>query len=109
MTVPDLHTVINSSSWNSLFSTPEQLVQNMDRFEELGTFTTIVDAGSLTAAADRLEVAKSAVSRRLKDLEARLGVQLLQRTTRQPETRALTYSLDDHQKELRHDRPHRTE
>lgn len=54
----------------------------MDRFEELGTFTTIVDAGSLTAAADRLEVAKSAVSRRLKDLEARLGVQLLQRTTR---------------------------
>ena len=54
----------------------------MDRFEELSTFTTIVDAGSLTAAADRLEVAKSAVSRRLKELEERLGVQLLQRTTR---------------------------
>lgn len=54
----------------------------MDRFEELQTFVRVVDSGSLSAAADKLNLAKSAVSRRLADLEARLGVQLLQRTTR---------------------------
>ncbi len=53
-----------------------------DRFSELRAFVTVVDSGSLTAAADRLEVAKSAVSRRLRALEDRLGVELLRRTTR---------------------------
>lgn len=54
----------------------------MDRFEEMHTFVRVVEAGSLSAAADRLDIAKSAVSRRLAELEARLGVQLLNRTTR---------------------------
>ena len=54
----------------------------MDRFEEMRTFIRVVEAGSLSAAADRLGIAKSAVSRRLSDLETRLGVQLLNRTTR---------------------------
>ena len=54
----------------------------MDRFEEIHTFIRVVDNGSLSAAADNLNLAKSAVSRRLSDLESRLGVQLLQRTTR---------------------------
>lgn len=54
----------------------------MDRFEEMQTFVRVVRAGSLSAAAERLDIAKSAVSRRLADLEARLGVQLLTRTTR---------------------------
>jgi DNA-binding transcriptional LysR family regulator len=56
--------------------------RTMDRFEEMQTFVRVVEAGSLSAAADRLDIAKSAVSRRLADLEARLGVQLLNRTTR---------------------------
>ena len=55
----------------------------MDRFEDLRAFVQVVESGSLTRAADRLQVATSAVSRRLKDLEDRLGTQLLQRTTRQ--------------------------
>lgn len=55
----------------------------MDRFEDLRAFVQVVESGSLTRAADRLDVATSAVSRRIKDLEARLGTQLLQRTTRQ--------------------------
>ncbi|MCW8826525.1 MAG: LysR family transcriptional regulator [Gammaproteobacteria bacterium] len=54
----------------------------MDRFEEMRTFVRVVEAGSLSAAADRLDIAKSAVSRRLAELESRLGVQLLNRTTR---------------------------
>lgn len=54
----------------------------MHRFEDLQAFVTVVEAGSFTAAADRLGVAKSAVSRRVSELEDRLGVQLLRRTTR---------------------------
>lgn len=54
----------------------------MDRFEDLQTFVAVVEAGSFTAAAERLDTAKSAVSRRVSALEERLGVQLLRRTTR---------------------------
>ncbi|MGI9201783.1 MAG: LysR substrate-binding domain-containing protein [Woeseiaceae bacterium] len=55
----------------------------MDRFEDIQAFVAVVEAGSFTAAADRLDAAKSAVSRRVSGLEERLGVQLLRRTTRQ--------------------------
>ncbi len=50
--------------------------------EELRTFVEVADAGGITAAAVRLGIAKSIVSRRLMRLEAELGVQLLARTTR---------------------------
>jgi len=50
--------------------------------EELRTFVEVADAGGITAAAIRLGVAKSIVSRRLARLEDELGVQLLARTTR---------------------------
>lgn len=55
----------------------------MNRFENMDTFIRVVEAGSISAAADRLGVAKSAVSRRLKELEKHLGVELFHRTTRQ--------------------------
>ncbi len=42
----------------------------------------MVEADSISGAADRLGVAKSAVSRRLKELEEHLGVELFHRTTR---------------------------
>lgn len=50
--------------------------------EELRTFVEVADAGGISAAAARLGVAKSIVSRRLLRLESELGVQLLARTTR---------------------------
>lgn len=50
--------------------------------EDLLTFVEVADARGITAAARRLGVSKSIVSRRLIQLEAELGVQLLARTTR---------------------------
>jgi DNA-binding transcriptional LysR family regulator len=45
-------------------------------------FTSVVEAGSFTAAADRLGVAKAVVSHQIARLEEELGVTLLMRTTR---------------------------
>ncbi|VAX05894.1 Transcriptional regulator, LysR family [hydrothermal vent metagenome] len=55
----------------------------MGQLEDMDTFVRIVDAGSISRAADQLGIVKSAISRRLTELEHRLGVQLLTRTTRQ--------------------------
>ncbi|MGB2140663.1 MAG: LysR family transcriptional regulator [Psychrobacter sp.] len=55
----------------------------MGQFEDMSMFVRVVEAGSITKAAEQLNIAKSAVSRRLKDLETRLGNQLISRTTRQ--------------------------
>jgi DNA-binding transcriptional LysR family regulator len=49
---------------------------------ELVVFARVVEAGSFTAAAAALEMPKSTVSRKVTELEARLGARLLQRTTR---------------------------
>ncbi|VAV91858.1 Transcriptional regulator, LysR family [hydrothermal vent metagenome] len=54
----------------------------MGQLEDMDTFVRIVDAGSISQAAIQLGIVKSAVSRRLTDLEVKLGVQLLNRTTR---------------------------
>ena len=53
-----------------------------DKFEELRTFIAVADCHSFVAAADQLGIVKSAVSRRVRELEERLGVQLIARTTR---------------------------
>ena len=55
----------------------------MGQLEDMAMFVRIVEAGNITKAAEQLGIAKSAVSRRLKDLETRLGSQLISRTTRQ--------------------------
>jgi len=50
--------------------------------DEIAVFVAVVDQGSFRAAADRLGLSPSAVSKRVSALEERLGIQLLQRTTR---------------------------
>jgi DNA-binding transcriptional LysR family regulator len=55
----------------------------MDRFRELTTFVAVAEAGAFNAAARRLNASPSAVTRLVTALEARLGVQLFTRTTRQ--------------------------
>lgn len=54
----------------------------MDRFQEMRVFAAVVDAGSFVRACDAIGVSKPAVSRHVAALESRLGVRLLQRTTR---------------------------
>lgn len=53
--------------------------------EELQAFVAVVDSGSITAAAERLQQTVSGVSRALGRLEAKLGATLLRRTTRRLE------------------------
>lgn len=54
----------------------------MDRFLEMQTFNAVVETGSFVGAADALHVSKAAVSRHVVELERRLGIRLLHRTTR---------------------------
>ncbi len=54
----------------------------MDRFQEMRAFVAVADAGSFVRGADALGVSKTAVSRLVGELEARLGTRLLHRTTR---------------------------
>jgi DNA-binding transcriptional LysR family regulator len=54
-----------------------------DKFEDIRTFVAVVRARGFAQAAKRLGIAKSAISRRITDLEDRLGTRLLNRTTRQ--------------------------
>jgi DNA-binding transcriptional LysR family regulator len=54
----------------------------MDKFQEMCVFAGVADAGSFVGAADALGMSKAAVSRHVSDLEQRLGVRLMQRTTR---------------------------
>lgn len=54
----------------------------MDRFSALKAFTRVVEAGSFTRAADSLDMPNATLSKTIKQLEAHLGVSLLQRTTR---------------------------
>lgn len=54
----------------------------MDRFEAMRVFTRVVERRSFTIAANDLGVPRSTVTDAVKTLEARLGVRLLERTTR---------------------------
>ena len=55
----------------------------MDRFEGMRVFTRVVERRSFTLAAADLGLPRSTVTDAVKQLEARLGVRLLERTTRQ--------------------------
>lgn len=55
----------------------------MDRFDALQAFSRVVEAGSFTKAAHTLHMSKTTVTQLVQQLEARLRVKLLHRTTRQ--------------------------
>lgn len=54
----------------------------MDRLTEMEAFAMVIDQGGFTEAAKKMGISKSAVSKHVSSLEARLGARLLNRTTR---------------------------
>jgi len=54
----------------------------MDRFDAMLAFARVVESGSFTKAADTLQMSKTSVTQLVQQLEARLRVKLLNRTTR---------------------------
>jgi LysR family transcriptional regulator for bpeEF and oprC len=63
-------------------SIPAERVAEMDRFDSMLAFARVVELGSFTKAAAALDLPKTTVSAQLGALERRLGVLLLNRTTR---------------------------
>lgn len=59
---------------------PDEII--MDRALEMQVFCAVVDKQSFVGAAQGLEISKAAISRYVSNLEDRLGVRLLHRTTR---------------------------
>jgi DNA-binding transcriptional LysR family regulator len=85
----------------------------MDRFDTLVLFARIVETGSFSRAAEMLGLPRPTATNAIKELETRLGVRLLERTTRQVRTThdGLAYyercvhvltELDDAEASLRH-------
>lgn len=60
----------------------EAMIEPVDKIRAMETFVRIVEAGSLTGAADSLDTSLPTVVRTLSSLEQQLGVALLKRTTR---------------------------
>lgn len=72
----------------------------MDRLDKLALFAAIVDEGSLAGAARRLGRSPPAVTRTLAALEERLGVRLVERTTRRLSATEAGRRLAEHARRL---------
>ncbi len=68
----------------------------MDRLSNMIAFVTVAETGSFAKTADRLNIAGSVVSKRIKDLESYLGTQLLRRTTRRLALTEAGHAYADH-------------
>lgn len=67
----------------------------MNAFEDMRLFVQVLESRSFTAAAEQLGVSKQYISRRLMQLESRLGARLLNRSTRRLDVTALGQSYYD--------------
>lgn len=67
---------------STLFRWGKQSQKGMDRFQAMQLFVRIVHLGSFTKAAAELDVPRATATQTIKQLESRLGVRLLARTTR---------------------------
>ena len=89
----------------------------MDHLQSLRLFARVVERGSFTAAANDLGIPRSTATEAIRQLEARLGARLLDRTTRHVATTpdgqlyydrctAILADLDDAETVLRDSEPH---
>jgi len=67
----------------------------LDRLSEMEAFVSVVEQGGFTNAASKLRISKSAISKHVSGLETRLGVRLLNRTTRRVSPTELGLSYYD--------------
>ncbi|MBI6897650.1 LysR family transcriptional regulator [Pseudomonas putida] len=72
----------------------------MSSIRQLRYFVEIAEAGSFSAAAERLYIAQSALSRQIKELELHLGSALFERTARQPRLTAAGVAFLDRARRL---------
>ncbi|WP_104398792.1 LysR family transcriptional regulator [Vibrio penaeicida] len=72
----------------------------MDRFRQMTLFMNIVEEGSITKAANRLDLSKSVLSQHLKQLESDLKTTLLKRTTRKQVLTVAGQKFYDHCREM---------
>lgn len=69
-------------------------------FQQLTTFCTVLDEGSMTAAAERLYLTQPAVSQQIRNLEDEVGVELLVRGVRQVKATLQGQLLYDYAKKI---------
>lgn len=70
------------ANWNNIVHEYVPMEASLDSLTDIAVFVQVVDSGSFTAAADRLAISKSVVSKYVTRLENQLGARLLNRTTR---------------------------
>ncbi len=66
----------------------------MGQLEDMYIFLRVVETGSITKAAEQMNIAKSAVSKRLSLLEQKLGIKLINRTTRKKLVNVITNAVN---------------
>lgn len=72
----------------------------MDKLSNIIAFSIVAETASFAAAAKRLNIAPSVVTKRIQDLEAALGVRLFQRTTRHVRLTDAGYEYLEHTRRL---------
>lgn len=70
------------AKWNNIVHKYAPIEISMNSLTDIAVFVQVVDSGSFTAAAERLGISKSVVSKYVTRLESHLGARLLNRTTR---------------------------
>ena len=68
--------------------------------DHLLTFSHVIDLGSFSAAAQRLEISQPAVSLQMRELERRLGIRLIDRVGRRATATAAGEELLDHARRI---------